>query len=94
MQAEVRENFTEPLEEIITKALPRLSYIDSHRLIELAVDYLPEIARYTIDQFDGVQQRMWQMLQFTIWQKSYEECGFTDLLDGFRQIAASPVMLH
>ncbi len=94
VQAEVRENFTEPLEEIITKALPRLSYIDSHRLIELAVDYLPEIAQYTIDQFDGVQQRMWQMLQFTIWQKSYEECGFTDLLDGFWQIAASPVMLH
>ena len=94
VQAEVQENFTEPLEEIITRALPRLSYIDSHRLIELAVDYLPEIGKYTIDQFDGIQQRMWQMLQFTIWQKSYEECGFTDLLDGFRQLAASPVMLH
>ena len=35
---------------------------------------------------------MWQMLQFTIWQKSYEECGFNDLLDGFRRIANSPVM--
>lgn len=94
VQAGVRENFTEPLEEIITKALPRLSYIDSHRLINLAKNYLPKIAKYSIIQFDGVQQRMWQMLQFTIWQKSYEDCGFTDLLDGFRQIAASPIMLH
>jgi|GEM_PF-665226 len=33
------------------------------------------------------------MLQFTIWQKSYEDCGFSDLLEGFRKIAKSPVML-
>ena len=81
------------MEEVVTKALPRLSYIDSHRLIELAVDYLPQIDKYTIEDFDGVQQRMWQMLQFTIWQKSYENCGFSDLLEGFRMIAKSPVML-
>ena len=93
VQAEVKENFTEDIEEVITKALPRLSYIDSHRLIELVIDKLPEIERYSINDFDGVQQRMWQMLQFTIWQKSYEDCGFSDLLEGFRKIAKSPVML-
>ena len=93
VQAGVKEDFSEDMEEIITKALPRLSYIDSHRLIELVIDKLPEIDKYTIDDFDGVQQRMWQMLQFTIWQKSYENCGFSDLLEGFRKIARSPVML-
>ena len=93
VQAEVRENFTEEIDEVITKALPRLSYIDSHRLIELVIDYLPKIDNYSINNFDGVQQRMWQMLQFTIWQKSYEDCGFSDLLEGFRKIAKSPVML-
>ena len=80
------------MEDAVTKALPRLSYIDSHRLIELVIDYLPKIKEYSINDFDGVQQRMWQMLQFTIWQKPYEECGFTDLLEGFRKIASSPVM--
>lgn len=94
VQAEVKVNFSEDIEEVITKALPRLSYIDSHRLIELVVDYLPKISKYTTNDFDGVQQRMWQMLQFTIWQKSYEDCGFSDLLEGFRQIAKSPVMLN
>ena len=94
VQAGVKEDFSEKLEEVITKALPRLSYIDSHRLIELVIDYLPKIADYTIHDFDGVQQRMWQMLQFTIWQKSYEDCGFSDLLEGFRKISVSPVMLH
>jgi hypothetical protein len=93
VHAEVKENFTEDIEEIITKALPRLSYIDSHRLTELVIDYLPKIGNYSINDFDGVQQRMWQMLQFTIWQKSYEDCGFRDLLEGFRKIANSPVML-
>lgn len=36
---------------------------------------------------------MWQMMQFTIWQKSFEDCKFKDLLDGFKQIKNSPVML-
>ena len=93
VQAGVAPDFSESVEETVTKALPRLSYIDSHRLIELVVDYLPKINEYNISDFDGVQQRMWQMLQFTIWQKSYQECGFKDLLEGFRQIASSPVML-
>ena len=92
-QAEVRPNFAEDIEEVITKALPRLSYIDSHRLIELVIGYLPKIGDYNITDFDNVQQKMWQMLQFTIWQKSYEDCGFSDLLEGFRIIAKSPVML-
>ncbi len=93
VQAGIKPDFSESIEETVTKALPRLSYIDSHRLIELVIDYLPKINEYSISDFDGVQQRMWQMLQFTIWQKSYEECGFNDLLEGFRQIADSPVML-
>jgi len=93
VQAGVKADFSEDIEDVITKALPRLSYIDSHRLIELVVDHLPEIGKHTINDFNGVQQRMWQMLQFTIWQKSYEDCGFSDLLEGFRQIAGSPVML-
>ncbi len=93
VQAGVKADFSEDIEDVITKALPRLSYIDSHRLIELVVDHLPEIGKHTINDFNGVQQRMWQMLQFTIWQKSYEDCGFSDLLEGFRKIAGSPVML-
>ncbi len=93
VQAEVREDFSEDIEEIVTKALPRLSYIDSQRFIELIIEKLPDIDKYTISDFSRVQQRMWQMLQFTIWQKPYEACGFGDLFEGFRMIANSPVML-
>ena len=92
VQADVIEDFTDEMEEVITKALPRLSYIDSRRLIEFFIDNITDINRHSINDFNAMQQKMWQMLQFTIWQKSYEECGFNDLLDGFRKIANSPVM--
>lgn len=92
VQADVIEDFTDEMEEVITKALPRLSYIDSRRLIEFFIDNITDINRHSINDFNAIQQKMWQMLQFTIWQKSYEECGFNDLLDGFRRIANSPVM--
>lgn len=94
VQAEVKNNFTEEIEECITKALPRLSYIDSRRLIEFFVDNLHTINDHEINDFNALQQKMWQMLQFTIWQKSHEECGFNDLFGGFRKIANSPVMMN
>ena len=34
------------------------------------------------------------MLQYTIWQKPYEECGFNNLLEGFRKIANAPTMMN
>lgn len=93
-EAGARENFSEEIEDVVTKALPRLSFMDSHRLIELVVDYLPKINNYTIADFSEVQKKMWQMLQFTIWQKPYEECGFNDLLDGFRKIVNAPSLMN
>ena len=91
--AGVKSEFDEELETIMTKAFPRICSIDSRRWIEFIVDFLPEIDKYTLDDFSEGEIRMWQMLQFTIWQKTYEECGFTDLLEGFRQLRKSPVML-
>lgn len=93
VQAGVKESFNEGLEDVITKALPRLSYIDSHRWIEFVIDYLPKINTLSINDFNCTQLRMLQMLQFTIWQKSWEECGFSGLLDGFGRLAESPVLM-
>lgn len=94
VEAKAKENFSEEIEDVITKALPRLSFMDSHRFIEFIIDYLPKINDYTIDDFSEMQQKMWQMLQFTIWQKPYEECGFNNLLEGFRKIANAPTMMN
>ena len=36
--------------------------------------------------------RMLQMFQFTLFQKSYQECGFADLYDAVNEIKRNPVM--
>lgn len=86
-------DFNEELEDVMTKAFARICAIDSRRWIEFLMKYLPNISKYSLDDFNECQIRMLQMMQFTIWQKSYGECGFTDLLGGFRQLEKSPVML-
>ena len=88
-----KKDFDEKLEDVMTKAFARICTIDSRRWIEFLLKYLPDISKYSLADFDDCQIRMLQMMQFTIWQRSYDECGFNNLLDGFRQIEKSPVML-
>lgn len=88
-----KKDFDEELEDVMTKAFARICAIDSRRWIEFLLKYLPDISKYSLADFDDCQIRMLQMMQFTIWQRSYDECGFSNLLDGFRQIEKSPVML-
>ena len=91
--AGAREDFDEEMEEVMTKAFPRICSIDSRRWIEFIVEHIPEIDKYTPDDFSPCEVRMLQMLHYTIWQKSYRECGFSDLLEGFVRLKNSPVML-
>ena len=88
-----KKDFDEKLEDVMTKAFARICAIDSRRWIEFLLKYLPDISKYSLADFDDCQIRMLQMMQFTIWQRSYDECGFSNLLDGFRQIEKSSVML-
>ena len=88
-----KKDFDEKLEDVMTKAFARICAIDSRRWIEFLLKYLPDISKYSLADFDDCQIRMLHMMQFTIWQRSYDECGFSNLLDGFRQIEKSPVML-
>ena len=86
--AAVIDNFEEELEEIITKSLVRFASIDSRRWIEflskcLTTDYSPS---------SELEQRMLQMFQFTLWQKTFEECSFGNLMDGIKAVKNSPVM--
>lgn len=91
--AGAREDFSEPLEDIVTKALPRITAIDSRRWIEFLADNLPEISKRSEGDFSPLQLRMLTMMQFTIWQKTWQECGFADMLEGFRRLSECPVLL-
>lgn len=93
VMAGAREDFSEPLEDIVTKALPRISAIDSRRWIEFLVDNLSIISELSESDFSPLQLRMLTMMQFTIWQKTWQECGFADMLEGFRRLSECPVLL-
>lgn len=92
--AQVRDDFSEPLEETMSKAFSRICAIDSRKWIEFIVDNISLIDKKNLSDFSENEIRMLQMLQFTIWQKPYEECGFSSLLDGFRMLKANPIMLN
>ncbi|MDA8228683.1 MAG: DUF3427 domain-containing protein, partial [Desulfitobacterium hafniense] len=91
--AHVKEDFEEPLETTITKALRRISAIDSRRWISFLLKILPQLDRVNLTSLSGSEIRMLQMFHFTIWQKSIEECGFSSLEESLLLLKNSPVLL-
>lgn len=88
--AGVKKDFNEDLEDILTKAFSRFCRIDSRRWIEFLVEAFKNIENMTLT---SERERMMQMLQFTVWQAPFEECGFNDLKEGIYQLRKNPVML-
>ncbi|MDD4495534.1 MAG: DUF3427 domain-containing protein [Eubacteriales bacterium] len=86
--AGVKEEFSEPLEETMTKAFSRFATVDSRRFIE----FLLYVLENNVTEFSEYEMRMLQMLQFTVWQKPYEDCGFESITDGIAVIKSNPTM--
>lgn len=87
-RADLRKDFSEPLEETMTKAFARFATVDSRRLIRFILRALTE----ELSDFTLAEEAMLQMLQFTVWQKPFDECGFSSLLDGIAEIKKNPVL--
>jgi superfamily II DNA or RNA helicase len=90
--AAVRDDFNEPLEEVLAKAFPRICAIDSRRWIYFLLDIFSRIENVNVITLNDAEQRMLQMFQFTVWQKSVEECGFANIKDGLLQIKNNLVL--
>ena len=88
VQAGVRENFIEPLEETMRKAFPRFATVNSRRLLA----FWMEMLQAPREGVTAGEVHMLQMFQFTIWQKPYEECGFTSLFDGMIEVRKNPTL--
>ncbi len=88
VRAGVTDDFEEPLEDTLTKALGRFATVDSRRFIGflqkvLTSDFAPETE---------AEERMLQMFQFTVWQKPFEDCGFASLMDGIHAVRRNPIL--
>lgn len=88
-----REDFSEELEsDKFTKALARVALIDSRHWIEFILNSFANLESLKPENLSLLEKRMLRMLQFTIWQKDYQDCGFSVELDGLRKIKSSKVL--
>ena len=92
--AGIKDNFIEPLEDVLTKAFARICSIDSRRWLSFLLDILPKLEAISLSTLTEGQIRMLQMFQFTIWQKSFQDCGFNSLKDGLLELKKNLILFN
>ena len=92
-RADVIEDFTEALEETLTKAFARLAVIDSRRWISFLLDTLPRLDDLDFGAMTDVEKRMMQMFYITVWGKAADAWDSEEVLDNLYALSDSTVLL-
>ena len=92
-RADVIADFSEPLEEVLTKALGRLAVVDSRRWIRFLLDLLPRLDDVDFATLSELDRRMLQMFYVTVWGKAAESWESNEVLDNLYALSDSPVLL-
>jgi len=92
-EAGVRENFAEPVEDVLTKAFSRLCAIDSRRWIGFLLDILPRLDDVDFPALGENEKRMLNMFYVTVWQEVIEDFSADVVWERLYALADSPVML-
>lgn len=92
-RADVMDDFQEPLEEALTKAMGRLAVIDSRRWIQFLLELLPRLDNVNFAALGELEQRMLQMFYVTVWSKAAEGWASDEVLDHLYALSDSPVLL-
>ena len=93
-RADVIEDFSEPLEDLLTKALVRLAVIDSRRWIRFLLDLLPRLDDVDFAALSERERRMLQMFYVTVWGKAAEDWAADEVLDNLYALSDSSVLLE
>ncbi len=93
VRAGVADDFSEPLEETLTKAFSRLAVIDSRRWIKFLLDLLPHLDDVNFASLPDVEKRMLQMFYVTVWSKTADDWNSDEVLDNLYALADGPVLL-
>ena len=92
-RADVIEEFSEPVEDLLTKAFARLAVIDSRRWIRFLLDLLPRLDDVDFAALGEREQRMLQMFYVTVWGKAAEDWTADEVLDNLYALSDSPILL-
>ena len=93
-RADVIEDFSEPLEDLLTKAFARLAVIDSRRWIRFLLDLLPRLDDVDFAALSERERRMLQMFYVTVWGKAAEDWAADEVLDNLYALSDSSVLLE
>ena len=93
-RADIIDDFNEPIEDVLTKAFPRLVSIDSRRWIIFLITILNSIDDIDFASLSDVEKRMLQMFYVTVWGKSIDDWNSEEVTNNFRALFDSPVMLR
>lgn len=91
--ANVRESFSEALEETMARALGRLAAVDSRRWIQFLLDILPHLDTVDFTSLSHPEQQMLNMFYTTVWQETIEDFGAEKVRERMHALCGSPVML-
>lgn len=92
-RADMIDNFEEPIEEVLSKALGRFASVDSRRWIAFMLRVLNDIVNVDFVKFSDLEKRMLQMFYITVWGKAIEDWSSDEVLENFHALSDSPVML-
>ena len=92
-RADMINNFEEPIEEVLSKALGRFASVDSRRWIVFMLRVLKDIDKLDFAKLSELEKRMLQMFYITVWGKAIEDWSSDEVLENFHALSDSPVMI-
>ncbi len=91
--AKVEEDFEEPLEKVITKALPKFAAIDSSKFLKFIQKILEQRSPLNFDRFSLEEQRLLQMFSVTLFMETIDFKKTKKSYENFEQLAKCPRLL-
>lgn len=92
-RADVTENFEEPIENVMTKALSRFACVDSRRWIAFMLRILTNSGYPDFAKLTDIEKRMFQMFYITMWGKAIEDWTADEVSENIHALLNSPTML-
>ena len=91
-RAGVVDDYSEPADEAVTKALSRFASVDSRRWISFMVKMLNDIDNFDVSKLSPIEKRMFQMFYITIWGNANEDLESEEVFDNLYALSDSPVV--
>ena len=94
VNAGVLDDFSDPLEKEVTKALSKLASVDSRRFLRFILQILDDIDELRFDSLNDGEKRMLQMFYVSIWMDAIDYDNPQGAYENLLSLANSKTMLN